>query len=538
MLSSVLFLGVPGLRATPLQWENSRFSTRIHSTRSSVPCPSCRTLSRRIHSRYWRAPADLPAAGIPVTLRVEARRFYCDRPDCPRRTFREVFPGFLAPYRRQTERLNHRLRAIGLALGGQAGARLAGQLGFRVSPDTRLRRLRRPQWLPVASVRWGGVDDWAFRRGHPYGTILVDLERHRPIDLLPDRKAETLAAWLQCYPEIQLISRDRAGAYAEGARQGAPQAVQVADRRHLLKNLRETVERALNRYPTAVRQTAEAVVRTKVPETTAITIPASGESRPRLPTRAEQARQARRDRRFARYEAACDLRRPGGTLRAMARPLDLDRRTVRRFLQADGFPERAARPPVPSLLDPFRDSLQHRWTTGCHRARPLFHVLKAQGFSGSEGLVRKALHPWRSRSPEALQTGSPAPPEQERGFSRRWAPSLRQVSFWFLDLGSPQDPGDYERAHHLVRDLCAQTPDWAALRDLGQDFMAMVRERRSKALPAWLERVREGPSRELKAFAQGLESDYDAVLAALQLPWRQGQVEGQVNRLKRLKRSM
>lgn len=406
MLSPHLLLPAPSWSATPFHPENHRCSAIVRSTQSSSKCPSCGTSSVRVHSHYTRDPADLPVAGTTVTLHVEVRRCYCDQRDCARHTFSASFPDFLAPYQRRTQRLEHTVRELGLALGGAAGARLARQLAIRLRPDTLLRALHRQEPTPAPAPRVLGVDDWALRRGHTYGTVRVDLERHRPLDLLPARKAETLAAWLKQPPGIELISRDRAGAYAEGARQGAPEALQVADRWPLLNNLRETLERVLNRHHRALQRTAEAVA--ALPPTVATAAgsaapePASGPG-PRPRTRAERDRTERRERRLARYQAVLELDRQGGSSRAIARQLGLQRVTVRRYLQAEGLPERAARAPGPRLLDPCRAYLPQRWNAGGHNARHRFRQLLGPGLQGSESIVRQALRAWR---PVSASVGS------------------------------------------------------------------------------------------------------------------------------------
>lgn len=542
MLSPYLFLPTPSLSATPFQLENHRLSALVRSTQVSSTGPSWGTSSVRIPSHYTRAPADLPVAGTTVTLHVEARRFYCDQRDCARHTFSEAFPGFLAPYQRRTRRLEPTVRALGLALGGEAGARLARQLAIRLSPDTVLRALHRQDLRLAPPPRVIGVDDWAFRGGHTYGTVRVDLERHRPIDLLPDRKAQTLAAWLKRHPGIELISRDRAGAYAEGARQGAPEALQVADRWHLLKNLRETMERVLNRHHRALQRTVEAVA--AIPPTAATAAvaaapdPDSGPD-PRPLTRAERDRSERRERRLARYQAVLELDRQGGSIRAIARQLGLQRVTVRRYLQAEGFAERAARAPGPSLLDPFRPYLQPRWKAGCHNARHLFQELLEPGFQGSESIVQRAVRAWRpvgssrrSSPPGADRlTATPAPPIVHRV-------SPRQASVWLRDLAKPRDPEERQRPQAFVSQLWERVPAIGAAHTLGVNFIRLLRQRRDQELPSWLDQAEHADLPEFGHFARRLRQDYEAVRAAFRLPWSQGQVEGQVNRLKSIKRSL
>jgi transposase len=207
------------------------------TVRSAVPCPDCGCLAGRVHSRDTRTAADLPWNGIRVRLRVRSRKFFCDHPNCPRAIFCERLPGLLERYARRTEQLAQTLHWIGYLLGDEAGARLAATVGFGASPSMLLRLLRARAMREVASARVLGVDDWAFRRGRRYGSMLVDLEAAKVLDLLPDRQSETLAAWLKGHPGVEWVCRDRAMADAEGVRQGAPDAEQRVDRWQLLRNV-------------------------------------------------------------------------------------------------------------------------------------------------------------------------------------------------------------------------------------------------------------------------------------------------------------
>jgi hypothetical protein len=334
----------------------------VTTTAPSAPCPVCQLPATRVHSRYARSLLDLPLATRPVRLQLQARRFFCRTVQCPRWIFTERLPGLARPYAQRTTRLTQALRQIGLALGGEAGARLAQELALPTSPASLLHLVRQlPPTADGEPVRIIGIDDWAFRKGHTYGTIICNLESGAVLDLLPNREADTVAAWLQAQPTVEIISRDRAGAYAEAATRGAPQARQVADRWHLLKNLGDALEELLIRLyaelSTALRAPAPCSAPQSTPASEAQaeralpTIPSaasteanamSGGAPPAAPPRpasprTQQQGAARRARRLARYEEVCRLRHLGWSLRRIAEQLQLDRRTVRRWLRTGTF---------------------------------------------------------------------------------------------------------------------------------------------------------------------------------------------------------
>ena len=500
-------------------------------------CPECRHPAQRVHSRYSRTLADQPWKSLQVRLRLRTRRWFCDRPDCSRQIFTERLPGLVQRYAHRTDRLARILGRLGMALGGEAGARLAAELGLPVSPDTLLRQVQQAGSFSGPGPRVLGVDDFAFRRGHQYGTILVDLERGEPVDLLPDRRAETLAEWLKEHPGVEIISRDRGAAYAEGARQGAPTAQQIADRWHLLKNLVEALETTVAQDERSFAATCTSgggsgppsATASEADESQAASSPATAptsSSATATPTESTPGETRRRQL----YEEVQRLQRLGWSKQAIARELGQPQRTVQRFAQAAVFPARQRRTRPPGQLAPYRSYLEQRLKEGCRNAAQLWRELQNQGFTGSYS----AVHAWIA---ERHPPGAPGAPgaggaSDPQALSR--LPTPRTVTWWLLRPADQLHRTQVTFLHEL-RERC---PVLQQAQELVQEFFRMARERQGAALEAWVTHASASGIASLCSFAEGLRRDWEAVVAGLTLPWSNGPVEGQVNRLKLIKRQM
>lgn len=522
------FLPLPaGLEIEGTGVDETVLTVWVRSTALTASCPLCQHQARRMHSRYRRTASDLPCGGRQVRLVLTAHKFFCDEPACPRKIFTERFPTLVRPWGQMTLRLCAALQAVGLASCGEVGARLGAKLGMPLSSTTILRQVMALPLPPSGQVRILGLDDWAFRRGKRYGTILVNLETHHVVDLLPDRTAATTEAWLRAHPEVLFISRDRASDYATAARLGAPQAWQVADRFHLVKNLGESLEHLLVRQQRSLQQAMRAVASAGAGPV----YPATAPQEVPPPTRTERERLARRARRLERYEAVRACAELGMSFREIARTLGVARSTVSRFAPAETFPEQAPRP-RPNQITAYEPYLRARWNAGEHNAAALWRELRSQGYTGAQSALRAYLRHWRSWPRTAGRRGGAAP--QAKAPLPRHLATPRKTRWLLLQPAEERDAN--EQAY--IEALLSTSPEIAHAHTLALRFLALVRERQGLALAAWVEEAEQSGLVELRAFARGLRRDREAVDTALAVEFSQGQTEGQVNRVKCLKRVM
>jgi len=412
-------------------------------------------------------------------------------------------------------------------MGGEAGARLSQRLAMKCSRATILRLVCQRPLPSSAHVRVIGVDEWAWRRGQSYGTILIDLEQHLPIDLLEDASAESFAAWLVKHPSVEVISRDRGTTFADGATRGAPHALQIADRWHLLRNLGETLEKVLARHHADLK-----LAFTAAEEQDQVTAALDQQALTRLKalSQAEQLRQARRAQREALYMRVQELSAQGWSGASIARMLGIHKKTAVKYAVAVQFPERRDRG---HKFAPYLPFLQTQWAAGEHNIAALYQAIHAQGYTGSETSVRQYLTSLRKEvGPARRQRRYYPPVSAERKRKPYRAVSSRQATW--LALRRPQELSSQDqRALELVMQAHAQLE---VACKLAQSFALMVREKNVSALEPWLQEASESGIAELRTFATGIKRDQAAVQAALTYSWSQGQVEGQVHRLKLIKR--
>lgn len=518
------------------------------STRAEVNCPVCHTSCQRVHSYYTRRVKDVPWAEFGVEFFIEVRRFYCLNPNCHRQVFAERLGEAIPVYARRTERLTTRLQALGLALGGNAGARTAKKLGLKVSADTLLNLIRRHTLSEVEKVKVLGIDEFSFRRGHKFGTILVDLERNEVIELLPELNKDKLVEWLRTHPELEVISRDRAGMFAQAAQLGAPQAIQVADRFHLAQNLREACENLIREHYEAVLRALspndpqEPAV---LPSSQPVEPPPLVRERPHSPhalaptalaqlkelDRHGRKKQVTLEKRQAVYQEVKSLAEAGFSPTQIALKLGISHYRVKGHLK--GPPKLSAGVVGKSKLEPYKEYLQKRCLEDhFDNAKGLWHEIKQQGYEGGYNAVCTYLAALKIEQGAIELTGKAI--KKRVGALNTVLPSIRRLS-WTLFLAPEQ-----LKVKQLVqlKKVLEVSPALTQAYPLVQAFEGMVHEHSDKELEAWLVAVENSQLEPLKSFAAGVRRDEAAVRAGLILKWSQGPVEGAVTKLKFVKRSM
>ncbi|MFD0078674.1 ISL3 family transposase [Streptomyces sp. NPDC127166] len=507
-LEELLFWSVENMSVESVDVADAVVRVEARSTARRAACPGCGCWSSRIHGSYLRFPRDLPMAGRFVVVSLRVRRFVCAEGPCRRRTFAEQVPGLTRRFGRRTERLRSTLVSVGLALAGRAGARMADAFEVPVSQNTLLRLITSLPDPPTATPRVVGVDEYAQRKGRIYGTVLVDAETRRLVDLLPDREADTLAAWLSERPRIEIICRDRALFYAEGATRGAPEALQVADRWHLWHNLGEAAEKCVYWHRACLRPALSPLEEPQpAPEGTGLSPWPTGH------------RLAERTR--AKHATVHALLAAGHSKRSIARQLGMGLNTVLRFSRATE-PEQLFTgqwQSRPTKLDAFKPYLDQRWQEGCTNAWKLWEEIKKQGYPDGYGNVRA----YASRN----LRGKPQPVGPR-------PPTARAVTRWILTHPDALAEGDRLQ----LKAVLANCPELDVFAGHVRSFAHMLTQLQGHQLPAWIEAAATADLPSLQRFARHLERDLDAVTAGLSQPWNSGVVEGHANRIKMLKRQM
>ena len=516
-----------GLEVTAIEMIDEVLTITAVSIQVDPCCPLCGTPALRVHSRYTRQITDLPCSGQQVRLLVQVRKCFCQVPGCARKIFLERLTPFVEPWARVTRRLYQIVQILGLATGGRLGIRVTDRLGIQTSRHTILRRIMALPTEPVGKVPQIGIDDFSFRRGRKFGTIVVDLQTRKVLDVL-HRTADTSAAWMSTHPEIEVVSRDRGGDYAAAARKAVPGATQTADRFHLLKNLGEALEGVLARHLAAQRkrqtETARAtpILASQIPQS------------PNVLPKNVVLSQAKREERLAQYQQVVALRQLGFSQTAIAEHVGIGHATVSRWLRSGTFPEQQPRPRSASV-DPHLPRLIERWETGCYTIAELHRELVADGYSHQYNSVyRRLARSFPEERKKRLTRSAPSGQKKQEAPDQLPRPPVLARQAMFLFLRRPEElSAEDQETLVLLRSL---HPEIDQAYELVQQFAQMLRTRTGERLDDWLCHVKESRIRELQGFVAGVIRDKAAVVAGLTLPQNNGLVEGKVNKLKLIKR--
>lgn len=485
-----------GLIIEAIEISDGLITVVARSLLRSSTCPGCGAVSSSVHSRYVRTLADLPSHGSAGRLLLQTRRFRCRSIGCFVKIFAKRFdPSIAQRFGRRTERLEGIVHHIGLALGGRPGQRTASRLVIPVSRDTLLRVVRRRALPTDGAPRVIGIDDWAWRKGHRYGTVVCDLEQRRIIDVLPDRETATVQAWLAARPSIEIIARDRGGGYGPAGLRGRPDAVQVADRWHLMENCSSAFLGVIRNSMRDIRR-----------------VVGTGRLDAEVMTAVERNQYEGWRRRAAANAVITGLVKAEVPIKEIMRRTGRSRKCVRAIARGD---QSEVFRPRASTLDGHLDWLSHEWDGGCRSGAELWRRLRARGYAGSLRVVAE----WatRRRRDEAAELP-------------RRCPSSRTIARLLMLASERLSRADLM----LVTLIEAELPNLRQVRDLVERFHHMIRTGFSENLDDWI----KDASTLLAAFTRGIVADRAAVTAAITSPWSNGQTEGQITKLKLVKRQM
>ena len=486
----------------------------LHATSPTAACPQCGTAGSRVHSRYSRTITDVAFGGRSLVLKLLVRKWICPEASCPRKIFAERFPGLVQRYARMTDRLIKLLQFVGVMTNGADAAQIASAFGVPTTAKTIIRRVLQLPLPSEGKVAKVGIDEWAWKKGHRYGTILVDLEKRRVVQLLAERSAETSKEWLRKHPEIDLVSRDRGKIFREAATDGAPQAKQVVDRYHLQKNFAEALEKFFRKQEPVLKKVTQRIVGKTRPA-----------ERPAMPEQVAQVRRARHRQQVSLHKQIWKLYRQGCHKEQIAQLVGVSSRKVYRVLEQETPPPPRRRSRSSSLVDPYLPYLTSRWNQGCHNVARLYEEIVAQGYTGTQRTLQMRLRPFRSQK---------ARPVSKQTITLDKPPSSRGVALMMVRPAQNRTPEQTAYLEQLI-----QSDETVALAfQLAQDFGRLLRKGEGKMrLEQWKASVRASGIAELIAFVDGLDDDAEAVAHGCSLTWSNGMVEGFINKVKWIKRS-
>jgi len=498
-------------------YTSSEIKLNVISSQVASQCPICQSISTKVHSRYLRMIGDLPVSGKVATINLQVRKFFCENSVCIRKIFSERFKQQLKSYARRFERLNELLSSMGLDLGGNVAHRVGKLCFVRISASTILRLVIKSPIQAIVAPKIIGVDDWAFKKRMKYGTIIVDLEKNKVIELLPDREAKTLSRWLEQHPSVEIVSRDRSSTYASAITEANKNIVQIADRWHILANLTEGFEQFLNTQRQSIKEVAVELKSTNAVEA-AENPPPVVEIENDIELYQGQSMSKYHDK----YSKTKQLQIEGHSKRNIAKLLEISRNTVMKYWNMTSFLPKIGKKRN-NLLD-YEDYLIRRWNEGEQTVKNLYAEIREKGFK------------YKIRSVYELMQGFPRTvvniiPELVKVKYY----SSKQLSIW---LGTFRKDWSDELPKAYLAKLIDDNPIIRKVRNAVLNFKRFMKDKTGEKLVPWCKNIIDDEAEHIKRFARGVLNDYQAVYQGFESNWSNGPVEGQVNRLKTIKRQM
>ncbi len=497
-----------------IEFHDQTVLVSLHATSFTAPCPHCGTAGSRVHSRYQRTIADVAFGGRCLVLKVLVRKWICPDTSCPQQIFAERFPKLVQRYARMTDRLIEALQSVGVTTNGADAARIVSSLGMPTTAKTIIRRVLQLPLPQDSSVRIAGIDEWAWKKGSRYGTILVDLEQRRVADLLPERSVQTSTAWFKKHPEVKIVSRDRGKIFREAASTGAPQARQIADRFHLQQNFAEVLQ-VFFRHHEQVLKTAAHQLAGVIPPS--VSTPAA--------KHIERERRRRHAKQITLHNNVWKLFRAGQRKEEIAHIVGVSSRSVYRILAHEQPPTPRRRSRTHSLTDPYLSFLSERWNEGCHTAAQLYEKVSAQGYTGSRRTIERIVEQFRRSGTKRVS---------KQSITQGKVPSARSAALMIVRPAQNRTPEQIA----IIDQLCKLDATISTAFTLAQAFGQLLREREGlQPLEQWKTAVRASGITELMSFVDGLTDDAEAIANGCSESWNNGMVEGFVNKVKWIKRS-
>ncbi|WP_199872949.1 ISL3 family transposase [Inediibacterium massiliense] len=491
----------------------------VISTKNISICPLCNKTSKRIHSRYYRTLKDLPILGYPLEIIMICRKFFCDNPCCHRKVFTERFPDFIKPYSRRTDRLDNYLRFFAFSTSSNAMANILKKIPMSVSKNTLIRILRNTDIQVNCDVKYIGVDDFAFKKGNNYGTLICDLISHKPIDLLPDRKSKTFEKWLIQHPQVEIVSRDRSGAYAKGIKDAHKEIIQIADRFHIFHNLLEGVKNFLKRTISSklIIKLQGEVSRKEINEIT------EKNSNTQI-TKADKEKVERHNKKKELIREVKTLHSQGDSVWEISRITKLSRKTIKKYIEEDE--EKIViytRPQKLSIINEYKDFIKECINNNM-KATEILEKLKLKGYSGSYGTITNYIRKFKKEE-GVLSTNNTS---KNKTISR-------------YNIANYMWKNNDELEEYQLKDLKLvfnSKPIIEKIYRYIQSFRSIFKTKDLEKFKIWVKEASESDIKELERFSNGIIKDFDAVMNSFKYDYNNGLLEGQINRLKMIKRQM